>query len=86
MNFEKIKEELAAIEHERWSGWMEYLFSLCKKQHDGSLIIPSFCVEHWTRQSKFSYQELTEKEKESDREQVNSYWPIIEKILKEVGS
>ena len=71
------RERLATIEHERWADWMKYQFSLCKQNPDGSLTIPADAVKHWTRQIETKYEDLTEKEKDSDREQVDRYWHII---------
>jgi hypothetical protein len=60
-------ERLAAVEHARWAGWMDYLFGLCEMHADGSATIPSELVERWQRQVRTPYAELSEREKESDR-------------------
>lgn len=80
-DFSKIREELAALEHERWSHWQNYLHSKCKKNADGSLVIPKDLVAQWERQSNTVFEELSEKEKESDREQVDKYLPILKNFL-----
>ena len=72
-----LYERLAAIEHERWSDWQRYVHSLCKKQDDGSLVIPAEQVAKWEQQIATLYEELTEAEKDSDREQVDRYWPLV---------
>lgn len=74
---DELVDRLAAIEHERWSHWQRYVHSKGKIQEDGSLIIPSNLVARWERLMGTSYQELTEAEKESDREQVRRYLPTI---------
>jgi len=76
-----LKEKLADIEHQRWSDWQRYLHSLCVKNEDGSLTIPIKSVKHWERQINTSYKDLTEKEKDSDREQVDRYWPLIKEYF-----
>ena len=73
-----LKEHLAAVQHEIWSHWMKYQFSKCGKFGLGSLIIPKELVEQWTRQMNTPYEKLTEKEKASDREQVDKFWGLIE--------
>jgi hypothetical protein len=76
-----LLERLAAIEHERWSHWQRYLHSKGIKQADGSLLLPKTLVEQWEHQIATDYDKLTDKEKESDREQVRKYLPIIAKGL-----
>lgn len=38
---EGIFEQLAFIEHDRWSQWQRYMHSKSIRQTDGSLLIPS---------------------------------------------
>lgn len=80
-DFENLKEELAAIEHARWSHWQNYMHGKCTKNDDGSLTIPRELVDKWETQGKTSYAELTEKEKESDREQVDKYLPLLKDFI-----
>ena len=70
-------EKLSALEHERWSHWQRYLHSQCEPIADGSLAIPPELVSRWTGQMSTPYSELSEAEKESDREQVRRYLPAI---------
>jgi hypothetical protein len=72
-----LTEDLAAIEHERWSHWQRYMHSKGALQADGSLLLPANLVVRWEQQMSISYAELTEDEKESDREQVRRYLPLI---------
>jgi hypothetical protein len=74
---DRLTEALANVEHERWSHWQRYMHSKCKRMSDGSLIVPPELVDQWERQLATSYSELSEAEKESDREQVRRYLPII---------
>lgn len=75
---ENMMEKLAYIEHERWSDWQAYLFSVCDKNPNGSLTIPSFFVQKWERQINTRYTNLSEAEKESDRDQVKRYLYLID--------
>lgn len=79
----ELTEELAALEHERWAHWQRYLHEQCKQQPDGSLIIPTDLVERWTTQMSARYAQLSESEKDSDREQVRRYLPVIMKAVRE---
>jgi len=73
----RIFEELASEQHNIWSHWMVYLFSVCETNEDGSVTIPSNRVKWWTRQINTAYSDLSEKEKEGDREQVRKLVPIL---------
>jgi hypothetical protein len=72
-----LLERLAEIEHERWSHWQRYLHGKAERQSDGSLILPAELVARWETQMNTPYAALSEKMKESDRDQVRKYWPLI---------
>lgn len=74
----ELFEKLAEIEHERWSDWQHHLHSKCANIA-GSLVIRLEDVQHWERQIRTNYKDLSEKEKDSDREQVMRYWHLISK-------
>ena len=76
-----LVERLAAVEHERWSHWQRYMHTMAVRQPDGSLLVPAELVSRWERQMNTNYTELNEKEKESDREQVRKYLPILASAL-----
>jgi hypothetical protein len=76
-----LTERLAGIEHDRWSHWQRYMRGKATKQPDGSLSIPPDLVKQWERQLATPFAELSEKEKESDREQVRKYLPVIAEAL-----
>lgn len=64
-----LKEELAEYAHDAWSGWMKYLFEKSIQNKDGTVIISKWAVERWTKQMNTKYVELSEKEKDSDRDE-----------------
>ena len=74
-------DALAAIEHERWAHWQKHLHGQCEQQEDGSLRIPADLVKRWTLQIETPFSELTDEEKESDRDQVLRYLPTIIRAL-----
>jgi hypothetical protein len=74
-------DRLAAIEHERWAHWQQYLHSKCERQSDGSLVIPAEVVSRWEEQIRTPYEQLTPEEQASDREQVHRYLPTVIDIL-----
>ena len=77
----RLTEQLAAIEHERWSHWQRYLHNKGVHQLDGSLLLPADLVARWEQQIETKYVDLSEVEKESDREQVRKYLPLIVSAL-----
>jgi hypothetical protein len=72
-----LVEELASIEHERWSHWQRYMHSKCLPLADGALLVPAELVTRWENQFKARYEDLSDEEKDSDREQVGRYLPLI---------
>lgn len=74
---EGIVDQLAAINHERWSHWQLYMHSKGDRLPDGALVLPAELVAYWEAQIATSYANLSEAEKLSDREQVRRYLPLI---------
>ncbi len=76
-NTDTQREELAAYAHEAWSGWMAYLFSKCSATDDGTVVIPKWAVDRWQRQACTSYEDLSETEKASDRDEADKIRSIL---------
>ena len=83
---DELKEQLAAVQHQIWAHWMKYMFGKCigttDKDKDslipiGSMIISKGLADRWSCQANTKYENLTEKEKASDREQVDKFWGLI---------
>lgn len=72
------RELLAAYAHEAWSGWMSYLFSKSTRNTDGSVTIPRWAVERWSRQASTKYALLPEEEKQSDRDEADRLLTVID--------
>jgi len=72
-----MREKLAAFAHSQWSGWMEYLFSKCTVNEDGTATIPEWAVDRWQRQIKTAYENLDEQEKESDRKEADGMMAVL---------
>lgn len=79
---EGLVERLADLEHERWAHWQRYMHSKGVRQPDGSLLLPADLVKHWEQQCSTRYSSLSEAEKDSDREQVQRYLPLLAEELK----
>ena len=83
---EKLTEKCAEIEHTRWAKWQNYMHS---HVYDSSQsinphlkVIPTELYNRWERQIATPYSELSEKEKESDKDQVQMYLPeVIQTII-----
>lgn len=83
MDTNNIRERIAAIQHEQWSGWMKYLFSKCKRQELTSEI-PKVWRDRWERQIDTPYSQLTDKEQESDRVEADKLLQLIKSVCEEV--
>lgn len=77
----ELLEALAVVEHERWSHWQRYLHSKCRPGDDGSLTIPADLVRRWSAQITTPYDELSDSEKESDRDQVRKTLEVLRAFL-----
>ncbi len=75
----EIIEEHANFAHSAWSDWMKYLFSKSISNEDGSETIPKELVDRWQRQLKTDYKDLSEDEKESDRDEAKKVLKIVKK-------
>jgi hypothetical protein len=85
LHSDELLEALAAIEHERWSHWQRYVHDQCVPGADGSLTLPAELASRWAQQMSTPYAELSDEEKESDREQVRRYLPAIEAAVTRAG-
>jgi hypothetical protein len=79
-----LREALADLAHEQWSGWMKYLFSkgyFRNMELDGTTqcvwIMPSAFRERWERQMNTDYEQLPEEEKDSDRAEADRVIKVV---------
>lgn len=80
-----LREALAALCHEQWSGWMAYLYSLCSTRLFDSGIGQNLAVhefrrevyDRWQRQMNTPYNQLSNDEKESDRKEADRFLTLI---------
>lgn len=77
-----IRERLANLAHWQWAGWMRYLFEQSKENEDGTVTIPAWAVKRWKRQMATPYPQLSEQEKESDREEADKVLAELRAVLK----
>jgi hypothetical protein len=71
-----LYEKLAEIEHERWADWQKWCHKILRENCPSPEL--EKVLERWDKQIATPYKDLTEKEKQSDREQVDRYWHLIE--------
>ena len=79
----KLKEKLANIEHQRWADWQRWCHKVLRENCPSPEL--EKVLERWDKQIVTKYKDLSEKEKDSDRKQVDRYWPLIEKALRAKG-
>ena len=78
---EKLRERLAALEHAQWAHWTRHM--LTQLISWGELDQTSLRLQDWYRQIQTPYAELTEKEKDSDREWADKVLALMSRISAE---
>ena len=76
----KMLDEIASLQHEIWSHWMQYLFEVSLQNDDGTIIIPVDKVERWKRQMITRYVDLSDDERKSDLEQARKIMDLISDV------
>ena len=69
-----IREKLADLEHEQWSHWTLYLTRNFTKEN----------ILRWEKQIETKYSNLTEKEKNSDREWADKVLNLLRKEFEDL--
>jgi hypothetical protein len=70
-------EILADLCHQQWSGWMKWLFKKCGMNQQGDCVIPREYYKSLCRQMETDYQNLSEVEQDSDREEAEKFLSIF---------
>ena len=73
----QLRERLAELAHEQWSGWMHYMFGKGHVNERGEWVMPAWAVERWDRQCNTPYAELLEHEKDSDRIEADKFLAVF---------
>ena len=70
----RLRERLADLEHQQWAHWTAYMLDNLTPEN----------IERWKRQCATDYQDLSEKEKDSNREWAGKVIKLLdEERLKE---
>lgn len=72
-----LREALAAVQHDIWAHWMEYLFLVSDRQPDGSVVIPADKVRRWKRQLATDYEDLSPNEQASDGNEADKILAVL---------
>lgn len=83
MDEKELWEQLADIEHQRWSDWQKWCHKVLREEC-GSPELEKV-LERWDKQIETEYKDLSEKEKDSDRVQVDRYFPVIKSFFASRG-
>ena len=75
-----MREALAELCHEQWTGWMRYMFSKGVSNPDGTWTMPAWAVERWQRQMNTPYSQLSQSEQDSDRTEADKFLEVISDI------
>lgn len=71
---ERMSDEV----HQIWAQWMMYMFKHGLPRPGGGWIMDDAVYKRWQRQMKTPYAQLSEKEKESDREIARRYLDVAD--------
>ena len=71
---DKLMEKLADLEHDQWSHWTRHMLDNLTDEN----------IARWRRQIDTPYSELSEKEKDSDREWAKKIIGVINQYQKEL--
>jgi hypothetical protein len=83
MNWKKeFVEKGADLEHQRWARWQKWCHKVLRKECPSPEL--ERVLARWDRQIATPYSKLSEKEKESDREQARAYLPLVEEIIEKL--
>lgn len=78
MNQDELREKLAALAHDQWSGWMKYMLGRMDWNNIGTgKIMYGDDVKRWERQMNTIYADLPENEKDSDRAEADKVIAIF---------
>ncbi len=64
----RLRERLADLEHQQWAHWTKYMLDNLTPEN----------IERWRRQIETDYSQLTEQEKDSDREWAGKVIKLID--------
>ena len=83
MNKEEIikefREKGANLEHDRWARWQAWCHKVLRENCPSPQL--EEVLERWDKQIATKYEDLSEKEKESDRKETRNYIPLLVKAL-----
>jgi hypothetical protein len=82
LDTQTLREQFADLAHKQWSGWMEYLFEKSTKNEDGTVTIPRWAVDRWSRQINTEYKDLSQQEQDSDRTEADKFLAVLDAIKK----
>ena len=72
-----MRDRLAALAHEQWSGWMKYQFSKGRQNKNSTWTMPAWAVERWMRQMNTPYSDLSDDERASDRAEADKMLALL---------
>ena len=80
---DRVVEHMAAQAHKSWTGWVGWMFLKMDEVHPNGETFK----QRWDRQMKTPYAELSEQEKESDRDEAREwlaqYGSILNRLVRE---
>ena len=74
----KVIEALAKKVHFQWAKWLSYMLDCSELCPDGSILIPPEHATRWIRQSSCGWDNLSDRERQTDRCIAEAYLATIQ--------
>lgn len=71
-----LREKLAALQHEQWSGWTTHMLDNLTPAN----------IERWRRQCATAYEDLSPGEKDSDRKEADRVLDLLGILVADAAS
>ncbi len=83
---DELREKLSSMEHEQWAHWVRFMLrTIYWNGKDGSKVPNTTLLKsRWERQVNTKYDDLTENEKNSDREWADKIIELLEPQVKQL--
>lgn len=73
----RLREAIADVGHEQWSGWMRWLFQFGTQNENGTFTMTADKVARWRRQMETPFNRLSPTEQDTDRNEADKFLRVF---------